>query len=130
MKRMLTEEWLRKAEADMAVAERLVAEDAAFSNAVAFHSQQSTEKYLKAFLTWAQIDFPKTHDIAELLDLMATANPPVAACLREATDLTPYAAEIRYPGDRPDASVEDARQAVRLAQKVRDTVLPLLPSPA
>lgn len=42
----------------------------AFPNAIAFHCQQAAEKYLKAFLTWHQVAFSKTHDLQELLDIV------------------------------------------------------------
>jgi HEPN domain-containing protein len=39
---------------------------------------QAVEKYLKALLVQRQIEFPKTHDIAKLLDRVATVDlqPP------------------------------------------------------
>ena len=126
MKRIVNE-WLRKADADMAVAERLLSDDAAFVNAVTFHCQQAAEKYIKAFLVWHEIDFPKTHDLEELLDLAEASNRDLAASLRDVIVLTPYGVDLRYPGDRPDATPDEAREAVQLAQQVRDAILPLLP---
>ena len=125
----IVSEWLRKADADMGLAEHLLSEKAPFYNAIAFNCQQAAEKFIKAFLVWAQVDFPKTHDLTELLALAAPINDYLAAQLREATALTPYGVELRYPGDRPDASPAEAREAVRLARKVRDAVLPLLSRP-
>ncbi|MBW1960508.1 MAG: HEPN domain-containing protein [Deltaproteobacteria bacterium] len=43
---------------------------------VCFHAQQCAEKYLKAFLTFKNIDFPKTHDIGELLALVSKGTRP------------------------------------------------------
>jgi HEPN domain-containing protein len=129
VKRRILEEWLHKARTDITVAELLISREETFPNVVAFHSQQAAEKFIKAFLAWAEIEFPKTHDIAELLVLVAIANEQLAADLREAKGLTPYGVDLRYPTDRPDASPEDAREAVRLAKMVRDAVLPLLPNP-
>jgi len=121
-------EWLRKAQDDMAVAEHLVLDEAIFPNAVTFHCQQAAEKFIKAFLAWSEVDFPKTHDLTDLLSLVVLANEQLAADIRAATALTPYGVELRYPGDRPDASPAEAREAVRLARKVRDAIVPLLPS--
>jgi len=121
-------EWLRKADADMKLAEHLVGEGVFFS-AAAFHSQQAAEKYLKGFLAWWQIDFPRTHDLEKLLDLVATVAPELAGSLREIIILSPYGVELRYPGDRPEATPPEARQAVALACKVRGAILPLLPGP-
>ena len=88
-----------------------------------FHAQQAAEKYLKALLTWHQIEFPKTHAIEQLLDLVKDAEPETASSLRDAVALTPYGVDIRHPGDQPEPNREEAREAVELARKVRDTVM-------
>lgn len=129
VKRRILAEWLRKADADIAVAEQLLPNEATFLNAVAFHCQQAAEKYIKAFLVWYEIDFPKTHDLEELLDLVETSNRDLAASLRDVIVLTLYGVELRYPGDRPDATPDEAREAVKLARQVRDAILPLLSDP-
>lgn len=119
-------EWLAKAEADMDLAEHLVKEGI-FPGAAAFHSQQAAEKFLKAFLAWRGIYFPKTHDLEELLDLAETVAPTLAESLRDVIVLSPYGVTLRYPGDRPGASAAEAGEAARPAAKVRSAVLPLLP---
>jgi HEPN domain-containing protein len=63
---------------------------------VGFHAQQAVEKALKAVLSSAGVAFRRTHDIAELLDLLADSGlsaPPEAETLDE---LNPYAVEARY----------------------------------
>ena len=120
-------EWVHKAQADMAAADRLVCDEAMLSGAVAFHCQQAAEKLIKAFLVWSEVDFPKTHDLKQLLALASRTNEELAATLQEATALTPYGVELRYPGDRPDATPAQAQEALVLARLVRDKVLPLLP---
>ena len=98
-----------------------------FANAVAFHCQQAAEKYLKAFLVWSEVDFPKTHDLKELLNLAEPVSRELAVGLKNVIVLTRYGVDLRYPGDRPDAALEEAREAVEMALQVRDAVLPLLP---
>ena len=126
-KHRLLRNWLHKADDDMAAARVLMDKDAAHSNTVAFHCQQAAEKYLKAFLVWHEIDFPKTHDLDQILDLVETTDAALAEALRDAIVLTRYGVELRYPGDRPDATPEDACKALRLATKVRDAVMRALP---
>jgi HEPN domain-containing protein len=64
-------EWIDKAEADLATARReLVASDFPNYDAVCFHAQQCVEKYIKAFLVYKDIDFPRTHDIEHLVSLL------------------------------------------------------------
>jgi len=125
-KRKVVLEWLRKADVDMGLAEHLVAEGPVFPDAIAFHSQQAAEKYLKAFLAWHQVAFPKTHDLEELLDIVEPIDGGLSASLRDIIVLTPYGVELRYPGERPDATSDEAREAVELARKTRDGVLDAL----
>ncbi len=125
-KTQIVSQWLHKADVDLALAERLLSDEAPFLNAVAFHSQQAAEKHLKALLTRWDIEFPKTHVLASLIRLVETRDAALAASLRDVVVLTPYGVELRYPGDRPDASAEQAREALELARKVRDAVVPLL----
>jgi HEPN domain-containing protein len=93
---------------------------------VGFHAQQAAEKYLKAFLVGHQVEFPKTHDIEDLLQRVSRVARPLADALAAVAALTPYAADVRYPGEVPDPTAEQARTALRLAQQVRDAVVPLL----
>ena len=67
------------------------------------------------------------HDLKELLDLAASINQRLADELRQVIALTLYGVELRYPGDRPEASPDEARCALTLARQVYDTNLPLLP---
>ena len=128
VKSRILAEWLAKAGADMELAEHLLSEEIHFPSAIAFHCQQAAEKYIKAFLVWHEVDFPKTHDLEELLGLAETSNRDLLASLRDVIVLTPYGVELRYPGDRPDATPDEAREAVKLAHQVRDAILPLMPS--
>lgn len=118
-------QWLAKADEDIRACEALVNGDPPFCYPACFHAQQAAEKYLKALLTWRQIEFPKTHDIGQLLDLLRPAFPDLASDLRDATLLTPFGVEIRYPGDQPEPTVEETRQALGVAGQVRDAIRPL-----
>ncbi|HET7291725.1 MAG TPA: HEPN domain-containing protein [Vicinamibacteria bacterium] len=83
-----------------------------------FDAQQAAEKALKALLVWKQIDFPKTHSIGELLDLVRDTGvvPPVE--ITEAQGLTRHAVTGRYPRFSEDVSPEEWRQAAELAERV------------
>ena len=126
VKRDLVQQWVTKADRDFRVAEHLVSQDSPYLDAVAFHSQQAAEKYLKAFLVEQQVEFPKTHDLAEILDVIATVDSSLAQSCRGATELTPYGVDIRYPSDFPQMTPQRARAAVELARKVRETIRELL----
>lgn len=75
---------------------------------VGFHAQQAVEKSLKAVLSVKGIAFRRTHDIAELLDLLADSAieaPPHADWL---DSLNPYAVEARYGLVDPSGLDRDA----------------------
>lgn len=120
VKREFVRQWLHKAGGDLAAASHLLAGDPNLSYPAAFHAQQAAEKLLKAVLVWHQVEFPRTHDISRLRDLMQSAAPDLAERLRDAAALTSYGVEARYPGDVPDPTPDAAREAVALADRVRD----------
>jgi len=69
-KRRLLDKWIQKASGDMAAVEALAEGGPVHANAVAFHCQQAAEKFLKAFLVWHEVAFPKTHDLDQILNLV------------------------------------------------------------
>jgi HEPN domain-containing protein len=122
--------WVEKAENDLANASLVLRSGRRGPmDTVAFHAQQCAEKYLKALLSFRGIDFPKIHDVEELL---ARTQMEVAAIIsvEEQRLLTDYATVTRYPGDYEPVSVTEARRAVTLARRVRALVRKQLPSPA
>ncbi len=123
-------EWVTKAENDLKNAAHTVKiEKGCPTDTVGFHAQQCVEKYLKAFLVYNGIDFPRTHDIESLVTLL-----PEKVWLRlsieEQRKLTAYATVTRYPGEYELIPLVEARQSVRLARRVRKELRTLLPKEA
>jgi HEPN domain-containing protein len=116
--RALVAEWMRRAHADLAVAEMIDNEHIA-PEILAFHAQQAAEKALKALLVQRQVEFPPTHSIGVLIALCRDAGYIGGKLLIEAATLTRYAVSTRYPGveenlvDRKEAS-EAAMLAVQV----------------
>ena len=79
--------------------------------------QQCAEKYLKALLVRYKIDFPKTHDLIQLKDLVTRADPEVQLIHNHLAALNPYGIDIRYPG--LEATAGDARDAVTATKEIR-----------
>ncbi|NJL28503.1 MAG: HEPN domain-containing protein [Thermoanaerobaculia bacterium] len=117
---------MAKAEEDLGVADLLLAENTSYLSAAGFHSQQAVEKFLKALLVRHQVEFPKTHDLGKLLDLLTSVEPPLAKALECVADLAPYGVQTRYPGDLPEVSREEAEEALRLTRQARERVLEAL----
>ena len=60
--------WIFRANEDIAVIENLFKSDPElYASSICFHAQQAVGKFLKAFLIFNNIDFPKTHDLEFLL---------------------------------------------------------------
>jgi HEPN domain-containing protein len=112
----ITAQWISKADEDLSLSEHLLKTDTPYRSAIAFHSQQAAEKYLKAMLTYYRTAFPKTHDLAGLLDMLLVLNKDAANALEDIVELTPFAVESRYPGDFPVVMQSDASRTVELAR--------------
>ena len=128
VRRELVVQWIGKAEDDWRLSHRLVADPEPYAEATAFHAQQAVEKYLKAFLTWYQVEFPKTHDIKRLLELAGERDQSLAKVLSEAAELTIYAVQYRYPDDSPPVTPADMSKAVETADLVRSQIRARLPA--
>src|SRR5437016_4695545 len=81
---------LRGAEIDLAAAPPLLGD-------LAFHCQQAIEKAFKAYLTWHDTPFRKTHDLHEVADQCAGIDPTLLPFVNRVTPLTEYAWRFRYP---------------------------------
>jgi len=121
----VVKEWMAKAESDLKSAAHLLKVKDCTTDTVCFHAQQCVEKYLKALFVARGLDFPKTHDLGELIVLLpARVRPHLDD--REQDRLTDYATVTRYPGDYELISLSEARQAVKIARRVRREVRKIL----
>jgi len=126
-RRQLVGQWLHKADIDVDAADAMLSSERNLFYPACFHCQQAAEKCLKAFLTWHQVEFPRTHSIRELLNLAKTVDPSLGEHLMKAAELTVYGVEVRYPGDVLEPDSAEAAIAFDLAKKVRDAVMRSLP---
>ncbi len=118
-------EWLSKADEDLNFAKVNLEEGNNFYAQICFHFQQAAEKYLKAFLVALEKPFPKTHDIESLISLMPK-DIRLALTVEEQRRLTEYATVLRYPGPYEAIPLSEAKQAVKLAQRVQRKIRKLL----
>jgi HEPN domain-containing protein len=95
------------------------------ADTVCFHAQQCVEKYLKAFLVALEKPFPRTHDVESLISLMPK-DIRIGLTVEEQRRLTEYATVLRYPGPYEAIPLTEAKQAVKLAQRVQRKVRKLL----
>ena len=116
-----TARWMRYAEEDLITAEIFLGHPHVPSRQSCWLAQQSAEKALKAVLIFLQIDFPRTHDLNILRNLVPDSWQ-LKTAHRDLAHLTEWAAEARYPGNIPEATKADAATAVEQARSVWTSV--------
>jgi HEPN domain-containing protein len=121
--REFVQQWLKKAEVDLRTAKVLLDTDADDYFPCTFHCQQSIEKFLKAYLVQHQIEFRKTHDIDEILDITDTFDETLRTEIGSCTWLTPYGVEFRYPGEYHEVDFETAEEAFLAALLVKKSII-------
>jgi len=118
--------WLERAERDLAIGLRLSGDREPMLNEAAFHAQQAAEKAIKGFLSWHDLIFPKTHDLARLGALCAAVDPRLGELCAQAEYISEFVAVFRYPPNR-DATRLEVAGALKAAGEIRDAVLARLP---
>jgi HEPN domain-containing protein len=106
-----TKAYLDKAALDLRAAEHERTASPPLTGDMVFHAQQLVEKTLKAFLSWHDQPFRKTHSLVELGRQCAILQPDLEPLLREAAPLTEYAWKFRYPGEAEEPALEEADAA-------------------
>ena len=123
-------QWIEKAEHDIRNAEHtLTLKKNCPFDTVCFHAQQCAEKYLKALLVSRSIDFPKTHDLRILMQLVPK-EVKLGLRMNEVLPLNRYTIEARYPGDWEPITRKEAKEALAIARMVRQAVRVHLPNKA
>ena len=79
---------------------------------IGFHAHQSTEKALKSVLAHAGVHFRRTHDVAELLDLLHDSDCAMPPFSERLDELNPYAVEVRYGLIEPAALDRNAASRI------------------
>lgn len=87
------------------------------ADGIAFHCQQSIEKYLKARLQEAGLPVERTHDLVKLVDQLKGIEPLWQSFRAAFNDINDYAVHFRYPGQ--SATKAEARKAFKTAAAFR-----------
>ena len=120
--------WFTKASHDLRAAELLLTADPPLLGEVAFHCQQAAEKAMKGYLSWHDIPFGKTHDLAAIGGLCVGNDPSLEPLCRRAERLSVYAWVFRYPGDTDQPEREETEAALHLAHEIYGSLLSRLPA--
>lgn len=107
--------WLFRANEDIAVIESLVNTGVEYyTSSICFHAQQASEKFLKAYLAYHDVDFPRTHDLDFLL--IECQKIDKESFQIDFKSLTDFGVSVRYPDD---FYIPDEKEAL----EYRDTAI-------
>ncbi len=112
------QEWLRHARSNLRIAERGHRLKEVLREDLCFNAQQAAEKALKAVCIQRGIDFPKTHSLVRLMDILEADGLPFPEDIKAADILTQYAVQARYPTWDEAITPEEYREALQLAARV------------
>lgn len=94
---------LHKARQDELVVERLLSHRDVDDDTLGFHAQRAAEKLLKAALAVRGLDYPRTHNLGALVELLSKAGVTLPEGLTDIDRLTPFGTVFRYDEVLPQA---------------------------
>jgi len=110
--------WLARARSNLKIAESGSDWPGVFLEDLCFDAQQAAEKALKAVCVHHALDFPKTHSLVILMDILESASLEVPPEVKAADGLTSYAVQARYPGWGEDVTEGEYQRTLELARRV------------
>lgn len=122
--------WFTKAAHDLRAAGVLLAANPPLLGEAAYHSQQAAEKALKGFLSFHDIPFGKTHDLAAIGGLCVRQDASLEPLCVRADRLSVFAWAFRYPGNPEEPELGEVDDALSLAGEVFEALLSRLPADA
>jgi len=120
----MVKDWLLKAESDLKIGKDEIQMEDPATDAICFHMQQCVEKCLKAFLIYNNVEIKKTHVLEELIKECIKIDKDFSYLFEiKAHNLTDYAVEFRYPGEILFPSKSETKNAILIAERVKNFVL-------
>ncbi|NJC95343.1 MAG: DNA-binding protein [Anaerolineales bacterium] len=110
--------WLLRAKANLTLAEKGGRLKGVLFEDLCFNAQQAAEKSIKAICLAQGLDFPKTHSLVHLMDILESSGLSIPENVRDADILTQYAVQSLYPSIVEEITREEYREALKLAAKV------------
>ncbi len=117
------QKWFEKADRDLRTARMTLEADDPMPDVACYHTQQCAEKYLKGFLTARRQEVEKTHSLTDLLDRCTAVDASFEQFRDACKRLNDYAVEVRYPEAPAEPDEDEARAAVKDAERIRAFVL-------
>jgi len=109
--------WIQRAYSNLRLAEKGKGKGVMLED-LCFNAQQAAEKALKAVCLYKEQDFPKTHSITRLIDVIAATGIKVPEQIKIADALTQYAVQTRYPSPVEEIELEEYKESLAIAARV------------
>lgn len=108
--------YFKKAKEDLVVITKLVDDLDIADSSWGFHAHQTAEKLIKAILAKEKIEFPRSHDLVYLLELLPASAAQLFQHLgNDCENLNPFAVSLRYD-DSFEGKLERSGILERLTQ--------------
>ncbi len=78
---------------------------------------------MKGLLTFYQIEFPQTHDLKTLIELLRPSWSDLPDSIEKADELTNFAVMTRYPHEFEHLSLTEAKNAVKASESACNEIL-------
>jgi HEPN domain-containing protein len=125
----LIKAWFEKADHDLGSAKVIFLNVPGYYDTIAFHCQQSAEKYLKAAFVFFEIQPPKSHDLVYLLEVLSTKINFEEHFYKQAIILNGFGVVIRYPDQTINLTKEETENAIHLSETFRSFVINIINKP-
>ena len=126
VRKEIVRQWLARGQESIEAAAVLLSRGPLFHPSC-LQSQQAAEMYIKAFLTWHQVEFSQARTLDELLGLVGKADKALAVTLGGVTALSAYGMDAWPADEAPEPTRAQAEDALNLARGGREAVLKALP---
>jgi len=118
--KQFVEDWIKRANEDLLVINRLTEGSTIATSAICFHCQQLVEKMLKAYLITNGKEIKKTHNIEFLLSECADFDIEFSEI--DPRNLSDFGVEVRYPDDTYNPDENEAIEYKQLAIEVKEFI--------
>jgi len=115
-------EWITYAEHDYHAAQVLLDSRPIPAEIVAYHCQQTAEKYLKSVLINTGIKVPFIHDLSVLNKYAQVYLQDLQTVVNQCDRLTPYGTITRYPGGILEVSEDSLTSIFKWASDIRSVI--------
>lgn len=94
-----------------------------------FHAQQAVEKMLKAWLSLIGIEYPKIHDLEEIIRLLNQHGESIPERFKTLIDLSDFAVQFRYESFEDMGNELDRKEIIKSVSDLFNYIQGLMNEP-